>query len=268
MPILRIKNSNGEWVEVPAIKGSDGKSAYEYAQQGGYVGTEDDFIEDLGKLSNNTGLNIAVDTELSTTSTNPVQNKAIANMFADMSQQDNLLRADINTANQNIETNKSNISTLQNLVNNTGLAVNQNTISINTINYVLEKTAKNDLSNVTYPANTPGTTTSGSGDRIVNTYISSDGKTWARIWASGWKECGINNFAPSSWTLTECVLPLNFTSTNTVNIQVSRLATSLTNSNVTVQSVGFTDLIVNSTKTSIKLYGDSGWKAFIYACGY
>lgn len=47
-----------------------------------------------------------------------------------------------------------------------------------------------DLSNVTYPVNTLGSTAIGSGDRVIETYISEDGLKWYRIWASGWKECG------------------------------------------------------------------------------
>ena len=101
---------------------------------------------------------------------------------------------------------------------------------------------------------------------VTATYRS--GNQWYIKYSDGWKECGINSYTPSSWSLVTVTLPLTFTSASTVNIQVSRLASGLTNSNVTVQSVGFTGLSVSSSATSIKLYGDSGWKAMIYACGY
>ena len=58
--------------------------------------------------------------------------------------------------------------------------------------------ADKDLSNVTYPEiiydsiekKFDGVPHTGSADRVVMSYVSSDGLTWYRIWASGWKECG------------------------------------------------------------------------------
>jgi hypothetical protein len=49
MAILKIRDNNGNVTEIPAIKGSDGKSAYKYAQDGGYTGTEKEFEEKLAK---------------------------------------------------------------------------------------------------------------------------------------------------------------------------------------------------------------------------
>ena len=40
MPILRVKDEHGNEIPIPAIRG---KSAYEYAKDGGYTGTEDEF---------------------------------------------------------------------------------------------------------------------------------------------------------------------------------------------------------------------------------
>lgn len=59
-------------------------------------------------------------------------------------------------------------------------------------------TAKSDLSNVTYPEIVydtqtklfDGETHTGAGDRVIKSYVSSDGLAWSRVWASGWKECG------------------------------------------------------------------------------
>jgi hypothetical protein len=47
MAILKIRDNNGNVTEIPAIKGNDGKSAYAYAQDGGYAGTEAEFAEDI-----------------------------------------------------------------------------------------------------------------------------------------------------------------------------------------------------------------------------
>ena len=51
MPILKIKDENGNFVSVPAITGADGKSAYEQALDGGYNGTEEEFIDLLNGLT-------------------------------------------------------------------------------------------------------------------------------------------------------------------------------------------------------------------------
>lgn len=47
MPVLQIRDKNGNFIPIPSIKGVDGKSAYEQAQEGGYNGTEEDFIKIL-----------------------------------------------------------------------------------------------------------------------------------------------------------------------------------------------------------------------------
>jgi hypothetical protein len=52
MPILQIRDENGNFIPIPAIKGNDGKSAYEQAKEGGYTGTEEAFIAMLNGLTN------------------------------------------------------------------------------------------------------------------------------------------------------------------------------------------------------------------------
>lgn len=47
MAILRVRDENGNSVEIPAIIGPAGKSAYEYAKDGGYNGTEEEFESKL-----------------------------------------------------------------------------------------------------------------------------------------------------------------------------------------------------------------------------
>ena len=55
MKILKIKQPDGTIVNVPIGKGADGKSAYEYAQDGGYTGTEAEFAQLLGNINSGAG---------------------------------------------------------------------------------------------------------------------------------------------------------------------------------------------------------------------
>lgn len=50
MAILTIRDANGKEYEIPAIKGKNGKSAYDYAKEGGYTGTEEEFAVLLSKM--------------------------------------------------------------------------------------------------------------------------------------------------------------------------------------------------------------------------
>lgn len=59
--------------------GEDGKSAYEIAVDNGFEGTEEEWLE---SLKGDAGESITVDDEISGTSTNPVQNRVIAEKFA------------------------------------------------------------------------------------------------------------------------------------------------------------------------------------------
>ena len=68
----------------PGRDGTNGKSAYEYAVEAGYTGTEKDFADALARIGSGTNPPpveptdpIIVDDHLSTTSTNPVQNKVV-----------------------------------------------------------------------------------------------------------------------------------------------------------------------------------------------
>ena len=47
MAKIKYRNKNGEIVDLPFLKGDDGKSAYEAAVEGGYGGTEEEFYTDL-----------------------------------------------------------------------------------------------------------------------------------------------------------------------------------------------------------------------------
>lgn len=50
MAILTIKDAKGKEYEIPAIRGKDGKSAYIYAKEHGYLGTEEEFAVLLSKM--------------------------------------------------------------------------------------------------------------------------------------------------------------------------------------------------------------------------
>lgn len=47
MSILYVRDNAGEFVPIPCIQGIPGKSAYEYATELGYAGSEEDFANDL-----------------------------------------------------------------------------------------------------------------------------------------------------------------------------------------------------------------------------
>lgn len=51
MPILHVRDKNGVFIPINAIKGEDGKSAYQQAVDGGYKGTEEEFISILNGIA-------------------------------------------------------------------------------------------------------------------------------------------------------------------------------------------------------------------------
>lgn len=123
--------------------------------------------------------------------------------------------------------------------------------------------ANKDLANVTYPqAVADGIEHQGAGDRVIESFISSDGKTWYRKWASGWKECGLV-FDHSVGT-TNKTLPISFNSSNFIITAVAWADTELL--------MCRTDAVSNST---IKIgFGRANGEHFavsrarIYCCGY
>lgn len=48
--VLKIRDKDGNFISINAIKGEDGKSAYELAVEGGYAGSEEDFMRALASL--------------------------------------------------------------------------------------------------------------------------------------------------------------------------------------------------------------------------
>lgn len=57
--VLKIRDENGNFVGIPAITGTPGKSAYEQAVEGGYSGTEEEFIQTLATLAGVSAVQLA-----------------------------------------------------------------------------------------------------------------------------------------------------------------------------------------------------------------
>lgn len=51
MKIMKVRLPDGSVVSIPLGKGADGKSAYQYAKEGGYIGTESEFAQLLGDIN-------------------------------------------------------------------------------------------------------------------------------------------------------------------------------------------------------------------------
>lgn len=122
--------------------------------------------------------------------------------------------------------------------------------------------AKQDLSNVTYPQIVAdGIDRTGSGDRVRVSYVSSDGLTWYRIWASGWKECG-GQIASGTNGFVEISLPLQFDTTN-FNVLYTTTG-ALSSSNNPTYQVFNAEILTNNT---VRLYRLNVTRKY-YAFGY
>ena len=154
----------------------------------------------------------------------------------------------------------------QNDLNTTNSQVDTNTRDITSLT---NNKANNDLSNVTYPSITAGSTTSGSGDRVVEQYLSSDGQTWYRKWASGWKECG---FFVSGKKNTDIPVttPITFSNTNYI-IQMTNVWTSSGGHAGAWDPGGFSNKTTNSfiaVFTTWNSNAPTNVQCQIYCCGY
>lgn len=136
----------------------------------------------------------------------------------------------------------------------------------------LNTLGKSDLSNVTYPTNTPGITQTGAGDRVIETYISSDGLTWYRKWASGWKECGgIGDNIGGSSIGSKITLPIIFSNTKYTLLTTIFITTDSKDSSV--NSVIPLNITQDSFNVSLQYATgeNSGYfagKIKYYCCGY
>ena len=168
---------------------------------------------------------------------------------------DTQVQADI-TALQNGKANQSDLNTTNN-------NVATNTSNIATLNASVAQKADKNLSNVTYPqVVADGFSKTGAGDRVIESFISSDGKAWYRKWASGWKECGLV-FDHTAGT-TNKILPISFNSSNFIITAVAWADNDLLMcrtdavSNSTIK-IGFA--IFNGTQIAVS-------RARVYCCGY
>lgn len=48
IPVIRIRDEDGSWIEIPALRG---KTAYEYAVEKGYTGSEEEFAERMNDIA-------------------------------------------------------------------------------------------------------------------------------------------------------------------------------------------------------------------------
>ena len=141
----------------------------------------------------------------------------------------------------------------------------------------LNNYAQKDLSNVTYPEIVYNTTQqtfdglvhAGAGDRVIESYISSDGLTWYRKWTSGWKECGGRVLALGS-TVTTVEFPSIHFSTTGYTLLLTPITASSTETvwgarinNMTETSFG---MLLTYRTSNNNGYSETNFNW--YACGY
>ena len=151
-----------------------------------------------------------------------------------------------------------------------GLSNYDDTQVINLLANLENNKADKSLSNVTYPQVVgDGVVKTGAGDRVIESFVSSDGKTWYRKWASGWKECGM--LRTGNWNNVTIELPNIEFSNNTYIV----VATGYDVANAD----GITSIRIESKSTHSILcrmcwqvgerYGAySNGTGNIYCCGY
>lgn len=159
-------------------------------------------------------------------------------------------------------------------LDNINSQVSTNTSNISSLN---TNKANVDLSNVTYPDSVAnGVTQTGSGDRVVKSWVSSDGQNWYRQWAGGWKECGsvfsvgsINGGGTNHYLKTT---PIKFTRVLTA-LANTRIQASASGDGAVVSNIG--EIVYETNTTTVKIYsrntqssGASGVYVEYYVCGY
>ena len=192
----------------------------------------------------------------------------------------NTTNTQVNTNTTNIATNTSDIATLKtSKANQSDLDSTNGAISIinNMVTALTNSKANNDLANVTYPeivydeetGKFDGIAHQGAGDRVIETYISSDGNTWYRKWASGWKECG---FFVSGKKNTDIPVttPITFSNTNYI-IQMTNVWTSSGAHAGAWDPGGFKDKTTNSFIAAFTTWNSNvptNVQCQVYCCGY
>ena len=124
----------------------------------------------------------------------------------------------------------------------------------------LNEKANKDLSNVSFPGVIFGSAVTGSGDRVVEVYVSNDKKTWYRKWRSGWKECGFIGITNTRNGTKK--LPVTFASSKYTVLATYNYTTS-------TNSPWYYNLYAEAYSTTSIRTGDFGGLTFnIYCCGY
>lgn len=113
-------------------------------------------------------------------------------------------------------------------------------------------------------------------DTVVEYYRSSDGSSWYRIWASGWKEAGIKQ-AQTQRAWQNITLPITFASSNyTILLGVNRTDNAVVDTDLNVVSARVTNVTTNGFNSliSYRNYTATGGSAVndqtlnVYCCGY
>lgn len=126
----------------------------------------------------------------------------------------------------------------------------------------LNSKADSNFANVTYPKENIGGKSTGTADRVIETYLSSDEKTWYRKWVSGWKECGMI-LSGGSWGYKTVTLPIIFNGYNYTCV----VTNIISNSQTGTYSTRETSINANTTN-SITLWYDATLQKQVYCCGY
>lgn len=101
MPILHIRDESGNFIPITAIKGDKGKSAYEQAKEGGYTGTEEEFIDMLNGLTKVTKEDIGLGNVDNTSDANKPVSAAQATAIADAKSAGTIAQSNLNTHTSN-----------------------------------------------------------------------------------------------------------------------------------------------------------------------
>ena len=132
------------------------------------------------------------------------------------------------------------------------------------INNLNTNKANKDLTNVTYPQNIAnGFSQLGAGDRVVETFISTDGKTWFRKWESGWKECGGRFDVPASGETYTHTMAIAFTSDTSYFVVGIRNSYANSSANANIGTVSLNQL----TNQTFRVQTYNGPYTY-YACGW
>ena len=103
----------------------------------------------------------------------------------------------------------------------------------------------------------------GQNDTVVEYYMSSNGLTWYRKWASGWKECGGQIKGIDGQHL--IVFPLTFSNTNFTILKT--LSWAFNEGSINRAYFGFQSITTNSAYTH-SYTSPSGYSEGWYACGF